>query len=142
MEDALGIFGVVDAERHRDAFHWFVPVGRGVGTHQDLVADHEAGMHDLVPPLGRRLPLHWRAPIRHHRDDLAAETPLIELERNLAITVEGQIRAQLHGVLLWCSRIERKVLAVTVSWRAFSSRLRSHPDSRSSISWEAKFHTC
>src|SRR5215469_4730379 len=87
----------------------------------------EPGMHDLVPPLGRRLPLHWRASIRHQRDDLAAETPLIELERNLAITVEGQIRAQLHGVLLWCSRIERKVLAVTVSWRAFSSRLRSHP---------------
>src|SRR6516162_2152605 len=135
MEDAFGIFGVVDAERHREAFHWFVPVGRSVGTHQDLVADHEAGMHDLIPPLGWRLLLHWRAPIRHHRDDLAAETPLIELERNFALTLEGQIRAQLHVVLLCCSRIERKVLTATVSWRAFSSRLRSRPDSRLSISW-------
>src|ERR1700751_4815636 len=100
MEDAFGIFGVVDAERHREAFHWFVAVGRRVGTHQYLVADHEAGMHDLVAPLGRRLLLHWRAPVRHHSADLAAETPLIELERRRALTVEGQIRVELHDVLL------------------------------------------
>jgi MoaA/NifB/PqqE/SkfB family radical SAM enzyme len=31
----------------------------------------------------------------HDREDLAAETPLIELERRLALTVEGQIRGQL-----------------------------------------------
>src|ERR1700730_17371115 len=135
MEDAFGVFGVVDAERHREAFHWFVAVGPGVGTHQYPVADHEAGMHDLVAPLGRRLPLHWRAPARHHRDDLAIETPLIELERRLALTVEGQIRVQLHGVLLRCSRIERKVPTATVSWRALSSRLRTRPDPHSSIAW-------
>src|SRR6516164_7916145 len=61
MEDAFGIFGVVDAERHREALHWFVAVGRSVGTHQYLVADRQAGMHDLLAPPGWRPILHWRA---------------------------------------------------------------------------------
>src|SRR6516165_8167216 len=135
MEDAFGMIGVVDAERDRKAFHWFITVRLGVGTHQYLVTYREAGMHSLVEPPGRRLLLHWRAPVRHHRDDLAAETPLIELERNFALTLEGQIRAQLHVVLLCCSRIERKVLTATVSWRALSSRLRTRPDPHSSIAW-------
>src|SRR5262249_28467657 len=110
-------------------------VRRGVGTHQHLVADHQAGMHDLVAPLPRRLLRHWRAAVRHHRDDPAAETTLIELERRLAPTVEGQIRTQLHGVLLCCSRIEKKVLTAAVSWRALSSRLRTRPDPHLSIAW-------
>ena len=43
---------------------------------------------------------HWRATVRHHRDDLAAETPLIELERRFALAVKGQIRVQLRSVVL------------------------------------------
>jgi hypothetical protein len=37
-----------------------------------------------------------------------------------------------------CPRIETKVLATTVSWRALSSRLRTRPDPHSSIAWWAK----
>src|SRR6516162_10145823 len=110
MEDAFGMIGVVDAERDRKAFHWFITVRLGVGTHQYLVTYREAGMHSLVEPPGRRLLLHWRAPVRHHRDDLAAETPLIEFERRLALTIEGQIRVQLYGHSFRYSRLEKKVL--------------------------------
>src|SRR5437879_10064370 len=57
----------------------------------------------MIDPLG---PLRWdlrsngRRRIRHHIDDLAAQTPLVKLERRLALAVERQVRVDLHMVLV------------------------------------------
>src|SRR5438132_6456558 len=57
----------------------------------------------MIDPLG---PLRWdlrsngRLRIRHHIDDLAAETPLVKLERRLALAVERQVRVDLHILLV------------------------------------------
>src|SRR5216683_2141283 len=101
MKYALGIPGVVDAERHGEAFCLLVPLGRRVGPHQYLVAHHQAGMKDLIASFSRHLIRHWRAAVGHHHYYFAAETLLIELERRLALAVESQIGVHLHGALRW-----------------------------------------
>src|SRR5438093_8746036 len=61
----------------------------------------------MIDPLG---PLRWdlrsngRLRIRHHIDDLAAQTPLVKPERRLALAVERQVRRDLH--ILHVRRVE------------------------------------
>src|SRR5205807_3724113 len=56
----------------------------------------------MIDPLG---PLRWdlrsngRLRIRHHIDDLAAQTPLVKLERRLALAVEREVRVDLHMLI-------------------------------------------
>src|SRR6266704_1667693 len=57
----------------------------------------------MIDPRG---PLRWdlrsngRLRIRHHIDDLAAQAPLVKLERRLALAVERQVRVDLHIMLV------------------------------------------
>src|SRR5436190_18614206 len=57
-------------------------------------------MIDPLGPLSWDLPSNGRLRIRHYIDDLAAQTPLVKLERRLALAVERQVRVDLHMVLV------------------------------------------
>src|SRR5215471_13749208 len=127
MKDAFGFPGVVDAERDADAFHLLVAIGRGVGTHQYLVANAQPSMHDLAAPFGWHLVRHWRALV-WHRLDLAAKHLLIEFEGRLALAIERQIRVQLHGALLATERLgEGSYWSLAkFLWRRLPARASSH----------------
>src|SRR5262245_3182572 len=97
MKDALRLRRVLNTDGHGETVH-FLEAGRGrVGAHQDLVAQDQPSVHDLVAPFGRHVLLHGRAGMRHHGLDLAAEHLLIEFESGLAASVEIQVGIQLHG---------------------------------------------
>src|SRR5687768_14472839 len=85
-----------DLKREREALWFLIAIRRYVATHQHMVAECEAAVHDLVPPVGRDL-IRQRSPgVTEHRPELAAETLLMELERCLALSLEAQIRVHLH----------------------------------------------
>ena len=63
-------------------------------------------MHDLVAPIGVGLFGPRRLTGGHLHDDLAAEAVLIEPEGVLALSVECQMRAQLHDAFLVDSRLD------------------------------------
>ncbi len=100
MEDALGIFGLIDEQAHGEALRLVKMTGRCVGTHQQLLADDHARMDDFFAPFRRHLVLCRRAGVGHHGEDLAAEKLRVKLERSLALPVEEKIGIDLHHTLL------------------------------------------
>src|SRR5690348_17793438 len=99
VEHPLGFLRRFDPQRHRVAGRSVVATGRCVGPHQLVAADLQAGMQDLLLPLGRDLACGRRALVGQHREDLAASHALVELERFLAPAVEHEVRVDVHGSL-------------------------------------------
>src|ERR1043166_4592918 len=52
MKDTLGVRGVLDLEREREPLRHLVAFRGHVGTHQHLLANRHAAVHDLVLPVG------------------------------------------------------------------------------------------
>src|SRR5262249_1757644 len=95
-EDALRLARSVDLNGHGTAFDAFKGLPRRrVGAHQDLAADDEAGMHELSPGVGGHVCRMRRVTEGDHCHDLSAQTPFVELERRLALAIEGQVRIPL-----------------------------------------------
>src|SRR5688572_20324041 len=97
VKDTLGVSCALDVQRHREALWFVITIRRDVATHEHLVADPQAAVHDLVGPVGRNLIRQRSSGVTKNRPELAAETLLIELERCLALSLETQIRVHLHG---------------------------------------------
>jgi hypothetical protein len=73
-------------------------VRRGVGGHQHLVADREAGVEHAVAPPGRDIAGHGCVVVGEQLE-LSAEHPLVEPERLGAPAIEVEIWNDLHGYL-------------------------------------------
>jgi hypothetical protein len=100
MKYPLRLRRIGDTESHGEALHVFRAAGGGIGTHQHLVAHDQASVHDLLAPFRRHMLLRGGAFVRKHRFDPSAENLLVELERRLAVALEGEVGIQLHHALL------------------------------------------
>src|SRR6266496_6523772 len=77
VKDTLGVSGVVDLKRERKALWLLVTIGRNIATHQHLVAECNAAVHDLVLPVAWNLVRHRRTGVAENPSELTAETLLI-----------------------------------------------------------------
>src|SRR6267143_2226623 len=100
VKDSFCLRRILDLERHGKAFWLLIALRGSVRTHQYLASHIQAGMKDFLAPCGRHLLGGRRARVGHHGFDFASQTPFIELERCLALTVENKVRVQLHRALL------------------------------------------
>src|SRR5216684_3470743 len=100
LVNALRLARIVEPEIDVKALRRFGVIRRRIRCHQQLIAQFETGMDDLVLPLGGYLAFGRRAGMRHHRFDFAAERLFVKFERFFAVSFEEQIRVRLHHALL------------------------------------------
>src|SRR5713226_607343 len=121
LKDTFSFRNVFHADRQGEALRHLIVLGRSVRAHQHRAAHGHAGMNNLITPFWRYLFRHGGFAVGHHALDFAAEALLIELERSLALPVEGEIRIQLHRSLL--SRI--RCLTILFAGKSCPSYLRN-----------------
>ena len=101
VKDALGLLNVVEIDADGKACLFVEAARRRVRGHENGVADGQTGMEDFLLPFGRHLAGRWRAVVREHRLDFSVEKFFVKLEGFFAVTVEIEIRIELHGALLY-----------------------------------------
>ena len=84
-KDAIGFRDTARSDLDAEAAHGLDPAGRGIGAHQLAIAEFEAGVHDLILPLGRDVAGGGRADMLEHERDLTSQDALISLESFLAL---------------------------------------------------------
>src|SRR5581483_912177 len=98
---ALGVGRFFDLHGDVKSLRFLEMLRRIVGSHESLVADVQASVHDLLPPLCRHLLACRRAFVGHHGRDFAVKNLFVELEGCLALAVEKEIRIELHVHSWW-----------------------------------------
>src|SRR6185503_14792473 len=91
LEDPLCVADPVHGEGHEEPLWWLVAAAGGVAAHQYLIAERQSRVKDAVVPVARHLIGDRRLPMGLHHHDLAAKALLVEFERFLAASVEGQV---------------------------------------------------
>jgi hypothetical protein len=109
MKYALCLCWVLDAKHHGEALWFLVVLRLSVSTLQYIAAHAQRGVEDLIAPFSGHLVRNGRALVGHHERDFSAQALLVEFEGYLALTVEMQVRIQLHSTLLWL--VKQKVVA-------------------------------
>src|ERR1700730_225290 len=89
VKNTLAVGRALDVNREREALGRLIAIRRHVATHQQLVAERQVAMHDLVRPVGWNLIRERRSAITKDRPEFGAETLLVELERCLAVSLEA-----------------------------------------------------
>jgi len=96
IEQTLRFLGRVDSDIDAEASLTIEATGRRVGRHDNIIAEHHAGMKDLLVHFLRRLFRHGGFAVAHHHDEFGSERLFIELEGLFAIAVEIEVGVEFH----------------------------------------------
>src|SRR5262245_8854041 len=102
-ENAFSVRRLLDRQHDVEALGHVVAIGRCIATQQELLAEIEARVDDLVAHIRRSLLRAGGFTVGHREHDPAAENFGVEAESFAAVALEMQMRTGMHGAVLRCS---------------------------------------
>src|SRR5262249_9741799 len=110
LENPLGRGSVIHLQENLESLRSMVRAGLRITAADRDVADLQRRVINLASPVGANVTGCRRAAPRHHEGNRRAEASLVEFERGLTLTIEGEqnLRRQLHRPITarilarWC----------------------------------------
>jgi hypothetical protein len=96
LEDALGLRRLLHRHHHVETLRRLIVTGRCIATQQELPAEVEACMDDLVAHFRRSLLSGGGLPEGHRKHDPAAENFGVGVEGFATVALEMQMRTGIH----------------------------------------------